>query len=136
MGTPYTFDEGIRCNATRIELFYFDENFPRYSLWVRPFMQCFLHVRYHVKLIVGPLRIRQLMVEILNNQDQNIQHVLRHCMSSEDTIITTLWYMARALSLRRGLSKQNDLTIALSHFSQRQSRHYPNSLKIKVLRFG
>ena len=31
-----TCDEGIRCNSTRISLFYFDDNFRRYSLWVRP----------------------------------------------------------------------------------------------------
>ena len=36
MGTPYTFDEGMSCHSTRIELFYFDDNFRRIALWVRP----------------------------------------------------------------------------------------------------
>ena len=38
MGTPYTFDEGMSCHSSRIELFYFDENFRRIAQWVRPFM--------------------------------------------------------------------------------------------------
>ena len=37
MGTPYTFDLGMSCHSTSIELFYFDDSFRRYSLWVRPF---------------------------------------------------------------------------------------------------
>ena len=37
MGTPYTFDEGMSCHSTRIELFYFDDNFRRIAQWVRPF---------------------------------------------------------------------------------------------------
>ena len=37
MGTPYTFDEGMSCHSTRIELFYFDENFRRIAQWARPF---------------------------------------------------------------------------------------------------
>ena len=37
MGTPYTFDRGMWCHSTRIEWLYFDDNFRRYSLWVRPF---------------------------------------------------------------------------------------------------
>ena len=36
MGTPYTFDEGMSCHSTRIELFYFDDNFRRIAQWVRP----------------------------------------------------------------------------------------------------
>ena len=31
-----TFNEGIWCHSTRIWLFYFDDNFRRYSLWVHP----------------------------------------------------------------------------------------------------
>ena len=38
MGTPYTFDEGMSCHSTRIELFYFDDNFRRIAQWVRPLM--------------------------------------------------------------------------------------------------
>ena len=34
-----TCDEEIRCHSTRIYLFYFDDNFRRYSLWVRPLWQ-------------------------------------------------------------------------------------------------
>ena len=37
MGTPYTFDEGMSCHSTRIELFYFDDNFRRIAQWVPPF---------------------------------------------------------------------------------------------------
>ena len=37
MGTPYTFDLGMSCHSTSLELFYFDENFRRHSLWVGPF---------------------------------------------------------------------------------------------------
>ena len=36
MGTPYTFDEGMSCHSTRIELFYFNENFRCIAQWVRP----------------------------------------------------------------------------------------------------
>ena len=36
MGTPYTFDEGMSCHLTRIELFYFDDNFRRIAQWVPP----------------------------------------------------------------------------------------------------
>ena len=38
MGTPYTFDEGMSCHSTRIELFYFDDNFHRIAQWVPPLM--------------------------------------------------------------------------------------------------
>ena len=34
MGTPYTFDRGMWCHSTSIELFYFDDNFSRIPLWV------------------------------------------------------------------------------------------------------
>ena len=37
MGTPYTFDEGMSCHSTIIELFYFDNNFRRIAQWVRTF---------------------------------------------------------------------------------------------------
>ena len=40
MGTPYTFDEGMSCHSTRIELFNFDDNFRRIAQWVRPFKGC------------------------------------------------------------------------------------------------
>ena len=36
MGTPYTFDEGMSCHSTIIELFYFDDNFRRIAQWVPP----------------------------------------------------------------------------------------------------
>ena len=39
VGTPYTFDEGMSCHLTKIELFYFDDNFRRIAQWIRPFMQ-------------------------------------------------------------------------------------------------
>ena len=38
MGTPYTFDEGMSCHSTRIELFYFDDNFCRIAQWVHFFV--------------------------------------------------------------------------------------------------
>ena len=34
MGTPYTFDKGMSCHSTSIELLYFDDNFCRIALWV------------------------------------------------------------------------------------------------------
>ena len=34
MGTSYTFDEGMSCHSTSIELFYFDDNFCQILLWV------------------------------------------------------------------------------------------------------
>ena len=34
MGTPYTFDKGMSCNSTSIELLYFADNFCRIALWV------------------------------------------------------------------------------------------------------
>ena len=40
MGTPYTFDEGMSCHSTRIELFYFDDNFRRIAQWVHSFYTC------------------------------------------------------------------------------------------------
>ena len=37
MGTPYTFNLGMSCHSTRIELFYFDDNFRRIAQWFPPF---------------------------------------------------------------------------------------------------
>ena len=39
MGTPYTFEEGMSFHSTRLELFYFDDNFRRIAQWVRPLNQ-------------------------------------------------------------------------------------------------
>ena len=39
MGTPYTFDGGMLCHSTKIEVFYFDDNFRRIAQWVRPLTQ-------------------------------------------------------------------------------------------------
>ena len=33
---PYTFDLGMSCHSTRIELYYFDDNFCRIAQWVPP----------------------------------------------------------------------------------------------------
>ena len=40
-----TFDEGMSCHSTRIELFYFDDNFRRIAQWVPP-LTCEFHLRY------------------------------------------------------------------------------------------
>ena len=37
MGIPYTFDEWMSGHSTRIELFYFDDNFRHIAEWVLPF---------------------------------------------------------------------------------------------------
>ena len=37
MGIPYTSDLGMSCHLTRIDLFYFDDNFRRIAQWVPPF---------------------------------------------------------------------------------------------------
>ena len=47
MGTPYTFDEGMSCRSTRIELFYFDDNFRRIAQWVPPF------TRFRIMLFIS-----------------------------------------------------------------------------------
>ena len=52
MGTPYTFDEGMSCHSTRIELFYFDGNFRCIAQWVPPFMLIW------VSCLIGNTRVR------------------------------------------------------------------------------
>ena len=41
VGTPYIYDRGMQCHSTRIELFYFDDNFCQYSLCRYPLARYF-----------------------------------------------------------------------------------------------
>ena len=46
MGTPYTFDFGMSCHPTRIELFYFDD-LCRIAQWVPPPLYILLIYMFH-----------------------------------------------------------------------------------------
>ena len=86
MGTPYTFDEGMSCHSTRIEWLCFDDNFRRYSLWVRPFKHVIVsshidvliaHAVYHSKFKQSYLYILWLLIFLIS-QGKKLNNSLLH----------------------------------------------------------
>ena len=73
MGTPYTFDLGMSCHSTRVELFYFDDNFRRIAQWVPPFSPRVTQTFLKLDVQHGALVKQQ---DQQNNTDMRHEHFL------------------------------------------------------------